>query len=351
MGGLLLLAFAGRAGRVALATSARDSAASAERFLRPALQPVGYRDGHARPRALAVDARDGAIYVALSTADAIAVVKPAPSPSMLAVLPVCAFPDALAALPEGGVLVSCRFDPALRLIRHPDATAWTTSVLPAASVSGARGLAIAPDGTRAYVASPPKGGVTVLALPSGQVVQELATGRDPRTLRWVPPRTLPRQKAPLFLATDFVGHAVTVHEVAADGTLSAARQTLRTEAPVLDLWVDHEGAALWLFTHEDRPLSRAHGPIEGLDSVALHVPFSAGGTTWFADPRPRRPSVNFSERPSAPVVELAAASAGDGLVAVAGAGTDNLWLGAPHELLINTSDAGRAGGEVVAVGT
>jgi hypothetical protein len=40
------------------------------------LQPIGYRDGHARPRALAFNGDDGLLYVALSTADQVAVVDP-----------------------------------------------------------------------------------------------------------------------------------------------------------------------------------------------------------------------------------------------------------------------------------
>ena len=45
-------------------------------------------------------------------------------------------------------------------------------------------------------------------------------------------------------------------------------QTIAAEAPVLDMIV--AGApALLLFTHEDRPLDRAHLSVEGLDSGVI----------------------------------------------------------------------------------
>src|SRR5580692_6609116 len=45
--------------------------------------PMDHRDGHARPRALAFNGDDGLLYVALSTADQVAVVDPSSSPPRL----------------------------------------------------------------------------------------------------------------------------------------------------------------------------------------------------------------------------------------------------------------------------
>src|SRR5436190_11931834 len=76
-----------------------------------------YRDGHARPRALAFNTADGLLYVALSTADALAIVDPAgAAPRIVARVPVCPFPAAVVASPAGGALVACRFDAGLRRV-------------------------------------------------------------------------------------------------------------------------------------------------------------------------------------------------------------------------------------------
>ncbi|HSS39028.1 MAG TPA: hypothetical protein VLT58_09690, partial [Polyangia bacterium] len=58
---------------------------------------------HTRPRALAFNPDDGLLYVALSTADGIAVVAPTSPPRLLSTVPACRFPQALAPLPGGGV--------------------------------------------------------------------------------------------------------------------------------------------------------------------------------------------------------------------------------------------------------
>src|SRR5580692_10390562 len=119
-------------------------------------QPSGYRDGHARPRALAFNRDDGLLYVALSTADQVAVVDPSSSPPrLLTKLDACRFPEAIAALPKGGALVGCRFDPGLVRITGDAAAGFRASRLAAGLPAGARGLVVPGDGKRAYVASPP----------------------------------------------------------------------------------------------------------------------------------------------------------------------------------------------------
>jgi mono/diheme cytochrome c family protein len=153
---------------------------------------------------------------------------------------------------------------------------------------------------------------------------------------------------PLLLVSNFIDHTITVHETSRDGRLGAPIQTIRLDAPVLDMVVAPRAGvpSLLLLTHEDRPLTRANGPVEGLDSgvVVLRArPLSAGGPP-FDDPGPgKRAFVNLGER-AAPVIELAAiADNGEGTVAISGAGSDNL--------LIARLAAGQIGdGAVVGVG-
>ena len=70
-------------------------------------------------------------------------------------------------------------------------------------------------------------------------------------------------------------------------------------------------AALLLFTHEDRPLDRAHLSVEGLDSGVIVLRARAGAAGQapappFDDPGPgKRTFINLGER-ATPVIELAA---------------------------------------------
>jgi mono/diheme cytochrome c family protein len=303
----------------------------------PVVNTASYRDGHTRPRALAFNPDDGLLYVALSTSDEIAVVDPAASPPrVLARKKACGFPDAIAAMPGGGAIVACRFDPGLRRVRPAGRGDWRVTALAAGSVGGARGLVVAPDGAVAYVASPGVGGLQVVSLAGrGGVVQTLATGVSPRALRIVPAGTLPRQDVPLLLVSNFIDHTVTVHAVGADGRLGDARQTIRTEAPVLDIVVGGVPAALLLFTHEDRPIDRAHLSVEGLDSGVIVLRASTGtpGRGLFDDPGPgKRAFINLGER-AAPAIELASAASADAsTIAVVGAGTDNLLIATGGDL-------------------
>jgi DNA-binding beta-propeller fold protein YncE/mono/diheme cytochrome c family protein len=301
----------------------------------PRFQQTSYRDGHARPRALAYNPADGLLYVALSTADAVAVVSPGPAPRVVARLPACRFPEALAALPEGGALVACRFGSGLWRVareRAGERDRWRVRLVARDSDAGARGLALGPTGRVAYVASAVRRGVDVVAL-SGARLQTLATGISPRALRVVPAGLLPGRATPLLLVSNFIDHTVTVHPIGDDGRLAGPTQTIRTEAPVLDMMVVGQGAsaALWLLTHEDRAVSRANGPVEGLDSgvIALAAGAATSGAP-FVDPGPgRRPFVNLGDRPQ-PVIELASgvrADADPATFAMVGAGSDNLLIG------------------------
>jgi hypothetical protein len=317
-------------------------------------------DGHARPRALAFDAADGLLYAALSTSDALAVVDPrADGPRLVARVPVCRFPAALAALPAGGVLVACRFEPALRkVVRAADGRFRVTSVR-AGAESGARGLALSPDGTLAYVASPAAAGVKVVSLAGAGVVQTLATGLSPRALRVIPASTLPGESRALLLVSSFIDRRVSIHPIDDAGHLGASVQTIATEAPVLDFEVapaaKDRGAALWLATHEDRPLSRPTGAVEGLDSGFLVLPARPDGVgVPFVDPGPgRRIFVNLSERAPrlTPVVELAALArdARSGQLAVVGGGTDDLVVGAPEAGALRAAPAVTVGASPTAV--
>ena len=127
-------------------------------------------------RALAFNPDDGLLYVALSTADALAIVEPGATPRERRHACACAsFQDAVAALPGGGALVACRFEPGLRRVtRDAGGRLGASPALDAGAVSGARGLAISPDGRLAYVASPATEGVKDVTLPGDGVVQAMS---------------------------------------------------------------------------------------------------------------------------------------------------------------------------------
>jgi mono/diheme cytochrome c family protein len=279
-------------------------------------------DRHTRPRALAFDPTLRVLYVALSTADEIAIVDAGDAPKLLARRKVCRFPGAVVAKPGGGAIVACRFDSGLRVIEREGRDGWRVRVVDAGPESGARGLTIDPSGRVAYVASPSTGGVKVVSIAGAGVLQSVATGISPRAMRVVE-----IAGRALLLVSNFIEHAVTAHPIAADGRLGDVVQTIRTEAPVLDLTVVGEGHGreLLLLTHEDRPVNRANGPVEGLDSVVLRLAVKLGAVP-FDDPGPgRRRAINLGER-RAPVIELAAAAGEGGRIAIVGAGSDNLLV-------------------------
>ena len=311
-----------------------------------AVDTASYRDGHARPRAVAFNSDDGLLYVALSTSDEIAIVDPGPAgaePRLLARPRVCSFPEAVVAMPRGGALVACRFDAGLRRLQAGAGGGWRVRDIAAGAETGARGLAVAADGMFAYVASPASGGVKVVSLATGGVSQTLPTGLSPRAVRIV---AQVGRALPLLLVSNFIDHTVTVHEIADNGRLGVALQTIRTDAPVLDLIVapDRGKHMLLLLTHEDRPLTRARGPVEGLDSGVIVLPARPlrAGELPFDDAGPgKRAFVNLGER-AVPVIELAGLAWDPrGTIAITGAGSDNLLVAAPSRI---------ADGEVVGVG-
>lgn len=358
-----------------------------------AMAGLGTKHQHARPRALAVDARGDLVYVALSTADRLAVVDVAAGGArMVAQVPVCAFPEALAALPQGGVVVACRFAPGLRVVTRDDggpggvreAPRFQIRVVDAGPEHGHQGIAVDAAGRFAYVASPPRGGVKIVSLDGGGTPPRfVATGLSPHSVQLIPGGPAepgaagghaPRS-SPLLLVSNFIGHTVTVHRVERDGGLSAAVQTIHTEAPVLAFAVmprapsappttepalgrgDDLGGALLLATHEDRSLSRANISVEGLDSVLLVLRRSAAGQTLpFVDPGTgKRQTINLSERKRDPLVQIdalaVAADAPAAAVAAAavGAGTDNLLTAKPGLSALLDSPAWPVGAHPVAV--
>lgn len=293
---------------------------------------------HARPRALAFNPDDGLLYVAASTADQVLVVAPS-GQGVRARVNACRFPAALAALPGGGALVACRRDPGLRRIVAAG-RGFRVDTLAPELPSQTRGLAVSADGHVAYVASPALGGVAVVSLPDGRVVQRIATGLSPRALR-----VIGRGAATWLAVSNFIDHTVTFHPIDGQGRLGPAVQTIRTAAPVLDLVL---GAGvdptLWLLTHEDRAVSRANGPVEGLDSGIIVLALAPPGAPQpIVDPGSgRRVFLNLGDR-AQPVIELAAAASAGGRIAIAGGGSDNL-------LLVQGDAAGLAAGPVVSVG-
>jgi len=330
-----------------------------EMFSPPSLR--AYADGHSRPRALAVDARGDRLYVAASTADRLYVVDlRGPVRHVEAELAICAFPDALAPLPAGGVVVSCRFDPALRLVvpRRDQAAAGPTrfevQTVSAGAEHGNRGLALDSSARFAYVGSPARGGVKIVELspgnpgPPAKTPRFVATGLSPQTVRFVPAAP-PLRRHSLLLVANFIGHTVGVYPVLPDGGLGPVLQTIETAAPVLDLAVmpgvprltaaggPGDGGALLLATHEDRVLSRAHLAVEGLDSVLLVLPAALpDAAAPFLDAGPgRRRALNLSERPRDAVVGLDALAVDPptGRLAVVGAGSDDVVQAAPGALL------------------
>lgn len=331
----------------------------------PAAPLRPYVDGHSRPTALVQNPRDGLLYVALSTADAIVAIDVSVRPARtVARIPSGPFPQALAVTATGEVIVACRYEPALgRIPPHPASVSVEQRYrrLPAGEVHGLRGLALSPHGELAYVAAPALDGVLAVRLDGGGVAQRITTGPGPRALRLIDsvmrpalrPRDAASEARPLLVVTHLNSRVVTAHEVAADGRLGPAVQRIETAAAAQDLLVVPEPApTLLLLTHEDRRVDRSQPFVGGLDSVLLQLPLQAGALP-FLDPGPgQRPSLNLTERPAG-LAKLDAAlyDAARGRLIVAGAATDNVWIGGPGALAAAAGEGGPLPGRTVTVGS
>ena len=155
-----------------------------------------YRDGHARPRALAFNPDDGLLYAALSTSDEVAIVDPAAAPAARdrAQAACATFPTRSRPLPGGGAMVACRFDAGLRRIRR----ARTRRL--ACQRAGGRAREAGRAGSPSRRAGRSRtsrhrrwaGSRWCRWWRRGGVMQTRATGMSPRAMRVVPAGTLPR---------------------------------------------------------------------------------------------------------------------------------------------------------------
>ncbi len=303
-------------------------------------RPSFYADGHSRPRALAQNFRDGHLYVALSTQDEVAVLDTAPPGRVLAHVKTGPFPQALAVLPGGEVLVVCRYEAALGVIPpYPEQKGPQERYrrIPAGAVSGRRGLAVHPQAAMAYLASPAEGGVVAVSLlEGGSAAQQLVlTGLSPHAVRVVPDPQ--RSGRYLLLCANFLEHTVVIFELDADGRIGDKLQSIATAAPVQDMQVVAlPQPTLLLLTHEDRPVDRSRPFVAGLDSVILALPaakapllpaFRADGPPFLDAGSGHRLSLNLSER-SPPLVKLDALAYDPVAkrLALCGAASDNALL-------------------------
>ncbi|MBL9008091.1 MAG: hypothetical protein JNJ46_27785 [Myxococcales bacterium] len=295
------------------------------------VEALPYADGHSRPRALLYNPQDGLLYVALSTRDQVAVIDPLPRPAQLvARIASGRFPQALSLLPSGDVLVVCRYDERLGVIRrapHTRSAQDRYHTLPPLPVHGLRDAVVHRSG-RILVSVPAHGSVQVLD-PEQGVVQTVATGLGPRTLRSLrDPRST--QGDELLLISNFMDHTVDVHALQTDGRIAGRLQRIQTHAPVQDLlFVPPPLSMLLLLSHEDRAVDRSAPLVAGLDSVVLLLPAGSDlAGPPFVDAGPGlRASVNLSERRQ-PVVKLdgLALDPNERRLAIVGAATDNVLI-------------------------
>ncbi len=294
-------------------------------------EPPLYADGHARPRAVLYNPQDQLLYVALSTRDQVAAIDVAAHPArIVARIDSGPFPQALALLPSGDVLVVCRYDPSLGVVhRGPQNLPISERYrrLSPGPVHGLREAQVHRSG-RILVSAPALAGVQVFDVESG-VVQTLTTGLSPRALRIVPDPRSPREDE-LLLVSNFLEHSLDVMALLRDGRIGARVQRIRTAAPVQDLLLlPSRRKTLLLLTHEDRAIDRSAPFVAGMDSVVLGLPAREDSASPpFFDPGPgQREAVNLSDRRT-PLVKLDAVAfdAASGQLALVGAATDNLLL-------------------------
>lgn len=307
-----------------------------------------YADGHGRPRALLYNPRDQLLYTALSTSDQVVAIDVAPRPArVVARIDTGPFPQALALLPGGDVLVVCRYDAALGIIRQapqhlPQGERYRR--LAEGPVHGLREAQVHRSG-RIVVSAPALAGVQVLDIEQG-VVQSVATGLSPRALRIVAdPRSV--RDEDLLLVSNALEHSVDVFALGQDGRLGGRLQRIVTAAPVQDLLLlPSRPPLLLLLSHEDRPVDRSGPFVGGMDSVVLALSGTEHGASLpFADPGSgRRRQINLSDR-RAPLAKLDAVAfaPASGRLALVGAATDNVLLtDLPSELFASDLHRDRA---------
>jgi hypothetical protein len=324
----------------------------------------GYADGYGRPRALDYNPVDGHVYVALSTRNEVVVLDGrSASPRVLTSIKTGRFPQALAVLPTGEVLVGCRYEPELGLIPpRPETLAESARYrrLPAGATHGRRGLATYPQAGVAYVASPADGGVYSVSLSGAGPQGFVETGLSPRTVRVLSdPQSAERS---LLFVINFIGRTVTVFDLHPDGSIGELIQTIATAAPVHDLlFVPLPQPTLVLLTHEDRATDRSQPFVAGLDSVLLLLPAAPALSRSLPFLGPQAPpfvdagtghrlSINLTER-SAPLVKLDALAydAARQRLAIVGAASDNVLL-LPVTGLTEPAELARRTGVTVPVG-
>jgi len=278
--------------------------------LTPALQPQVIEDGHTRPRALAVGRRDGLLYVAATTANAVYIVDPDQA-LVRAVVPVGRFPDALLALEDGRVAVVPRYAPEVGLLEPGTHALKTVAAGPEAAH---RGLAHDPATHTFYLASPATGSIKVYREDAGggwRLLQQQPAGLSPRVVRLAAGR---------LLATDFLGHTLTAWGLERDGRVGAQLAQARFHAPPTD-FVLAGGRALYVLTHEDRDVDRRDFTVYYLDSVLCELD---------PDTLARRGDSNLTELDGARLTAKLDGAAYDpvsGWLAVSGGASDDvLWF-------------------------
>jgi DNA-binding beta-propeller fold protein YncE len=281
---------------------------AAEPQLVPPVQPQIIEDGHTRPRALAMGARDGLLYVAATTANRVYVIDP-DAMRVRAALPVGRFPDTLLPLADGRVAVVPRYDVEVGLI-EPGTLRYRTVF--AGPEAGHRGLAHLPGAHTFYLVSPALGAIKVYregADGRWQDLQRVAAGLSPRVVRIAGAR---------LYATDFLGHTVTSWALEADGRVGARVAEVHLCAPPTDVVPVRD--SLWVLTHEDREVDRRHVTVNWLDSVLIELD---------AATLAKRAEINVTELPGRLTAKLdgIAFDPATGVLAVSGGASDDLlWF-------------------------
>jgi DNA-binding beta-propeller fold protein YncE len=282
------------------AVLAATSTVASDPELFPRVQPQIIEDGHARPRAVTVGKKDGLVYVAATTGNAVYVIDPDRA-AVRAVVPVGRFPDSLLALPDGRVAVVSRYEPRVDLIDGSNVT--RVDVGPEA---GHRGLAFDARTQSFYLASPAIGAIRVFDA-QWKEKQRMPAGLFPRTVQVHDGR---------LYATDFNGHTLTAWAISPDGRIGARLAQVTFHAPPTEI-VMAKGS-LFVLTHEDRDVDRREVTVWYLDSVLAEL-----------DPATlarRAPDRNVTELRGTAKLDGGAFDAQRGRVAFSGGATDDVLV-------------------------